>query len=98
MSSTGEFLLGVIEGFYGQPWSEAERVELFDWMRNWRLNSYLYAPKDDLKHRALWRFYVFVAPEALPREAALARAAQGIFGHITERVDDPRVSSPKSEA
>ena len=48
-------LSGVIEGFYGQPWSQAERFELFDWMAAWGLNTYLYAPKDDLKHRALWR-------------------------------------------
>jgi protein O-GlcNAcase/histone acetyltransferase len=45
----------VIEGFYGQPWSQAERFELFEWMAAWGLNTYLYAPKDDLKHRALWR-------------------------------------------
>jgi protein O-GlcNAcase/histone acetyltransferase len=50
-----EFLAGVIEGFYGQPWSPAERFELFDWMAGWGLNTYLYAPKDDLKHRAIWR-------------------------------------------
>ncbi len=49
------FLSGVIEGFYGQPWSPAERFELFDWMSKWGLNTYLYAPKDDLKHRAVWR-------------------------------------------
>jgi protein O-GlcNAcase/histone acetyltransferase len=50
-----EFLAGVIEGFYGQPWSQPERFELFDWMAGWGLNTYLYAPKDDLKHRAMWR-------------------------------------------
>lgn len=50
-----EFLAGVIEGFYGAPWSPAERLELLDWMSRWGLNCYLYAPKDDLKHRALWR-------------------------------------------
>jgi protein O-GlcNAcase/histone acetyltransferase len=52
---TANFLAGVIEGFYGQPWSQAERFELFDWMAEWGLNTYLYAPKDDLKHRAVWR-------------------------------------------
>jgi len=52
---TNEFLAGVIEGFYGQPWTQEERFELFDWMASWKLNTYLYAPKDDLKHRALWR-------------------------------------------
>ena len=52
---TTSFLAGVIEGFYGQPWSQAERFALFDSMSKWGLNTYLYAPKDDLKHRALWR-------------------------------------------
>ena len=28
-----------------------QRRELFGWMRSWGLNTYLYAPKDDLKHR-----------------------------------------------
>ena len=49
------FLAGVIEGFYGPPWSRAERFELFDWMAGWKLNTYLYALKDDLKNRAIWR-------------------------------------------
>lgn len=49
------FLAGVIEGFYGQPWNQSERFELFDRMAAWGLNTYLYAPKDDLKHRAIWR-------------------------------------------
>lgn len=49
------FLSGAIEGFYGQPWTAAERAQLFDWMAAWGLNTYLYAPKDDLHHRALWR-------------------------------------------
>jgi protein O-GlcNAcase / histone acetyltransferase len=50
-----DFLSGVIEGFYGQPWSRLERLELFDWMEIAHLNTYLYAPKDDLKLRARWR-------------------------------------------
>jgi protein O-GlcNAcase/histone acetyltransferase len=55
MASTSAFLSGVIEGFYGPPWTVAERLRLFEWMAQWGLNTYLYAPKDDLKHRALWR-------------------------------------------
>jgi protein O-GlcNAcase/histone acetyltransferase len=61
--ATADFLAGVIEGFYGQPWSQAERFELFDWMVGWGLNTYLYAPKDDLKHRAIWR-ELYTASEA----------------------------------
>jgi protein O-GlcNAcase/histone acetyltransferase len=53
--NSAHFLAGVIEGFYGKPWSQAERFELFDWMSRWGLNTYLYAPKDDLKQRVSWR-------------------------------------------
>jgi protein O-GlcNAcase/histone acetyltransferase len=52
---SADFLAGVIEGFYGPPWSPAERLELLDWMSAGKLNTYFYAPKDDLKHRATWR-------------------------------------------
>lgn len=48
-------LSGVIEGFYGPPWSQAERFQLFDGMAEWGLDTYVYAPKDDLKHRVHWR-------------------------------------------
>ena len=54
-SASPGFLAGVIEGFYGRPWTIGERVELFDWMAAFGLTTYLYAPKDDLKHRAVWR-------------------------------------------
>ena len=50
-----DFLGGVVEGFYGQPWTHAQRLQLFDQMAAWGLNTYFYAPKDDLKHRAIWR-------------------------------------------
>ena len=52
---TADFLAGVIEGFYGEPWSLAERFELFGWMADWGLNTYFYALKDDLKQRSIWR-------------------------------------------
>jgi protein O-GlcNAcase/histone acetyltransferase len=53
--SDDAFLSGVIEGFYGQPWTRAERLELFDRMTVRGLNTYFYTPKDDLHHRVLWR-------------------------------------------
>src|SRR5258705_6878547 len=49
------FICGVAEGFYGRPWSAPQRRQLFTWMRLWGMTDYLYAPKDDLKHRTLWR-------------------------------------------
>jgi protein O-GlcNAcase/histone acetyltransferase len=73
-NGTRGFLAGVIEGFYGLPWSPCERLELFDWMAAWGLDTYLYAPKDDLKHRVLWR-EPYSAPE-FETLAALIRACQ----------------------
>eukprot|EP00045_Choanoeca_perplexa_P013868 m.159237 g.159237 ORF g.159237 m.159237 type:complete len:671 (-) comp16484_c0_seq5:2448-4460(-) len=53
--ATPSLLLGVVEGFYGKPWSSFQRRELFHRMQTWQMNCYLYAPKDDQKHRADWR-------------------------------------------
>ncbi len=50
-----DFLAGIIEGFYGAPWTPDERRMVLDWMRDWGLNTYFYGPKDDLKQRLLWR-------------------------------------------
>jgi protein O-GlcNAcase/histone acetyltransferase len=68
------FLAGVIEGFYGRPWSTPERLELFEWMAAFGLNTYLYAPKDDLKHRTLWR-ETYSPGEAEPLGALLRACA-----------------------
>ncbi|XP_065287323.1 protein O-GlcNAcase isoform X2 [Dermacentor albipictus] len=46
---------GVVEGFYGRPWTTEQRKDLFQRMKKLGLNTYMYAPKDDFKHRAYWR-------------------------------------------
>ncbi|XP_074095646.1 O-GlcNAcase isoform X1 [Cotesia typhae] len=51
----GNFICGVVEGFYGRPWTSEQRKDLFQKMKKWGMDSYLYAPKDDYKHRAFWR-------------------------------------------
>ena len=50
-----DYLAGVVEGFYGRPWTQHQRLRLLRQMSDWGLNTYFYAPKDDLKHRAIWR-------------------------------------------
>ena len=47
--------VGVIEGFYGPPWSWAARAEVMTWCADRDLPDYVYAPKDDPKHREQWR-------------------------------------------
>lgn len=46
---------GVIEGFYGEPWSWEARREVATWCAERGLRDYVYAPKDDPKHRDRWR-------------------------------------------
>ena len=45
---------GIIEGFYGKPWTHSERLDEVDVMNQYRMNIYIYAPKDDQYHRKLW--------------------------------------------
>jgi len=46
---------GVIEGFYGEPWSHQQRLRLLRFMGDYKYNLYVYAPKDDPLHRERWR-------------------------------------------
>jgi hyaluronoglucosaminidase len=46
---------GVIEGFYGPPWSHEDRKDMLRFLRDHRMNTYIYAPKDDPYHRHKWR-------------------------------------------
>lgn len=66
---------GVIEGFYGRPWTEAQRIEMMDWIATAGMNLYVYAPKDDVKLRARWREpYTEAELAALARLVAAAKA------------------------
>ena len=46
---------GVIEGFYGRPWTWDERVEVCRACADGAMTHYVYAPKDDPLHRERWR-------------------------------------------
>ncbi len=48
-------LRGTIEGFYGKPWTHAERLDQMDFYGDVKANTYIYAPKDDPYHRDKWR-------------------------------------------
>lgn len=49
------FGIGVVEGFYGAPWSPAARSATFRFLADAGYSSYLYAPKADRVLRADWR-------------------------------------------
>ena len=46
---------GVIEGFYGIPWSYEERMSMIRFLSDIGMNQYVYAPKDDPYHNVKWR-------------------------------------------
>ena len=59
---------GVIEGFYGEPWTHAERLDLIRFCAGEGFDTWVHAPKDDPYHRARWH-------EPYP-EAELARLGE----------------------
>ena len=47
---------GVVEGFYGTPWSHDVRLSLIDFYGKFKMNTYVYGPKDDPYHSSPdWR-------------------------------------------
>ena len=46
---------GVVEGFYGTPWSHEHRLRQLDFYGRHKMNVYIYGPKDDPYHRDHWR-------------------------------------------
>jgi hypothetical protein len=48
-------IAGVIEGFYGTPWSLDDRQSCLDDLAAWGGNWYVWAPKSEPRHRDLWR-------------------------------------------
>lgn len=46
---------GIVEGFYGKPWSMEDRTDMIEFLGAHGYNLYIYAPKDDPFHRSRWR-------------------------------------------
>ncbi|MCP1411634.1 beta-N-acetylglucosaminidase domain-containing protein [Paenarthrobacter sp. A20] len=46
---------GVIEGFYGTPWSHQARLDVIEFAGRQKMNTYIYSPKDDPLLRERWR-------------------------------------------
>ena len=65
---------GVVEGFYGTPWSHETRLSILDHMGRYKMNSYVYGPKDDPYHNVPdWR-KPYPADEAAKTSELCSRA------------------------
>ncbi|MFF9348405.1 beta-N-acetylglucosaminidase domain-containing protein [Streptomyces sp. NPDC014734] len=51
----GTAVRGMTEGFYGQPWTRAERLAQIGFMGRTKQNRYLYAAGDDPYRQSRWR-------------------------------------------
>ena len=65
---------GVVEGFYGNNWSQTDRIRQFQFYGANKMNVYIYGPKDDPYHRGRWRENYPTAQAEKMRE--LARVAK----------------------
>jgi len=68
---------GIVEGFYGTPWSHQDRLDLLRFEGQHGMNSYFYAPKDDPYHRRQWRDPY--PPDRLAQLGELVSAARANF-------------------
>ncbi len=67
---------GIIEGFYGQPWTLEQRMNMIAFLGSHRMNTFVYSPKDDDYCRRRWH-------EAYPSSelAALSELVKGAGSH-----------------
>lgn len=98
-NTTTKFICGVVEGFYGRPWTTEQRKDLFGKLRRWGMCSYVYAPKDDYKHRAYWReLYTVEEGDHLAGLIAAAKEHNVAFYYALSPGLDMTYSSPKEVA
>lgn len=94
-----KFICGVIEGFYGRPWTTEQRKDLFGKLSKWGMDSYVYAPKDDYKHRAYWReLYTVEEGEHLAGLISAAKEHNIVFYYALSPGLDMQYSSSKEVA
>jgi hypothetical protein len=63
-------ILGIIEGFYGDPYSHVARLGIIDTIAEWGWNSYVWAAKLEPRHREKWDMPF--TPEELEQFAELS--------------------------
>ena len=73
---------GLVEGYYGNPYSEANRMSIFELFGRQKMNVYIYGPKDDAYHKSKWREEYPAAQAAKIAEYVNAAKAVGIYSVV----------------
>ena len=55
MTTSPFAVAGIIEGFYGKPWTHAQRLDMMEFIGRHDMNTFVYSPKDDRLLRRDWR-------------------------------------------
>lgn len=66
---------GIVEGFYGRPWTAEQRHDMLDFIAELGMRDYVYSPKDDRFTRRDWR---------MPYPAGEADALRAFAEHARE--------------
>lgn len=81
---------GVVEGFYGKPYSFEQRLDLISYLADIGLNTYIYGPKDDVYHRRFWdRPYPVARLEEFARLIAHAEKKKIFFNYALSPMTRP---------
>ncbi len=67
---------GIIEGFYGRPWTQEQRLDMVRFLGAHRMNTFVYSPKDDVLTRRRWRDDL--PPEESAALTRLVEVARGV--------------------
>lgn len=75
---TGFEIRGIVEGFYGTPWTHAQRLDMISFLGGLGMNTYVYSPKDDPGVRFTWRTPYTAAERDRLRELISAAQRAGL--------------------
>lgn len=70
---------GIVEGFYGQPYTAADIESLMEFGQKYKMNTFIYGPKADPYHASLWK-------EAYPTEATITAEQRKNGVHTQEEL------------
>ena len=82
---------GIVEGFYGHPYSVENRISLFEFCKRFKMNVFVYGPKSDPYHLGNWRddyptslteqerFFGMITQDDLKQMTAAAKACHVDF-------------------
>lgn len=95
-------ITGYIEGYYGNLLSWENRELIIKSLKKNNMNTYFYAPKEDVNHRVLWRkkyskkwrssFRKFTSISKKNKINILAGIAPGLDFNFNELTDNPKIS------